>query len=114
MGRFVNAHMVEENRPERIYVLDYEPENFMFGFRCEVPLQAIRSGEQWETVNDGSLLAVSTERVDEIPNHFEAVPVASFAGYRVSRLTSAFFDYRTRDTQLSKFNLVRLKSANIL
>ncbi len=110
MGRFINAHMVEENYPDRVYVLDYETENFTLGFRSEVPLAAIRSSEQWETVNDGSLLAVCAERLDEIPDRYEVEQMASFAGYRVSRLTPKFFFYRSRDAQLSRFYLVRLKT----
>lgn len=109
MGRFINANLTGESHPDRIYVLDQEIENFTLGFRCEMPLRAIRSGEQWETLNDGSLLAVSTERLNEIPRDYEVEPVASFVGYRVSRLTPEFFYYRTRDAQLSKFQLVRLK-----
>lgn len=109
MGRFINAHLAEESHPDRVYVLDQEIENFTLGFRCELPLQAIRSGEQWEAVNDGSLLAVSTERLDEIPDRYEVESVASFAGYRVSRMTPNFFYYRTRGAQLGKFHLVRLR-----
>jgi len=109
MARFINAHVMEENHPDTIYVLDYETENFTLGFRCEVPLQVIRSSEQWETLNDGSLLAVCAERLDEIPDRYEVKSIASVAGYRVSRLTPKFFYYRTRDAQLSEFHLVRLK-----
>lgn len=109
MGRFINALTAGQNHPDRIYMLDYETENFTLGFRCEVPLQVIRSNEQWKTIQEGSLLAVCAERLDEIPDRYEVETIASFAGYRVSRLTSKFFYYRTRDAQLREFNLVRLK-----
>lgn len=109
MARFINAHIAEEHYPDRLYVLDLEIENFMLGFRCEVPLQAIRSEKQWDAINDGSLLAIRPEALGEIPDRFEVEPVASFGAYRISRLTSKFFYYRTRDAQLGEFRLVRLK-----
>lgn len=109
MARFINEHVVGENQPDCIYVLDQEIRNFTLGFRCEVPLRAIRYEEQWNNLNDGSLLAVHTERLNEIPQHYDVEPVASFEGYRVSRLTPTFFYYQTRDAQLNKFLLVRLK-----
>jgi 4-amino-4-deoxy-L-arabinose transferase and related glycosyltransferases of PMT family len=109
MGRFINATIGVERHGKCIYVLDQEIENFMLGFRCNMPLQAIRSGEQWKTIADGSLLAVSAERLEEIPDYYDVESIASFAGYRVSRLTSAFFYYQSRDAQLGKFYLVRLK-----
>ncbi|MGK6350849.1 ArnT family glycosyltransferase [Parapedobacter sp. DT-150] len=109
MAHFINTRIAGGGWPDHIYVLDYEINNFTLGFQSDVPLQAIRSGEQWETIGDDCWLAVNTERMSEIPDRYKVEMVASFSGYRVSRLTPKFFYYRTRGAQLGQFHLVRLK-----
>lgn len=108
MGSYVNAHLTKGAHADRLYVLDFDHANYTLGLRSDIPLQAIRSAEQWDTVPDQSLMAVQDRRLNEIPNAYEITEIAAFADYRVSRMTSKFFYYRTREAQLGQFRLVRL------
>lgn len=108
MAHYINAHVAGDAQVDRIYVLEYEINNFTLGFQCDLPLASIRSGKQWEMLEDNCLLAVPDERLGEIPDRYEVETVASFSGYRVSRLTPEFFNYKTRAQQLGEFHLVRL------
>ncbi|MFC3197267.1 ArnT family glycosyltransferase [Parapedobacter deserti] len=108
MGDYINTHLTRGPRADRLYVLDLDIRNFTLGFRSDIPLQAIRSAEQWDAVLDGSLLAVADLRLNELPDAYKITEIATFSDYRVSRITPKFFYYRTREAQLGKFHLVRL------
>src|SRR5690606_6243311 len=72
MGHYINTQFTEDPPTNRIYVLHYEDASFTLGFRSNVPLQVIKSAEQWDTLPDGSLLAVSDQRRGEMPPDFKA------------------------------------------
>lgn len=108
MGSYINQHL-NEVPGNRLLVLDKEIDNFTLGFRSKIPLFAIRNEAQWSAVQDGDLLAIKEAALESIPSRFDVDIVASFAGFRVSRITSEFFNHRSRETQLSNFLLVRLK-----